>query len=329
MPDRPLASVSLDLDNLWSYLKTHGDSGWEARPTYLPTLCALTTDELARLGVTITFFIVGADAVRDENQEALRLLTRSGHEVGNHSFEHEPWLHLYPADQLEEEIERAHDAVKRATGKDPVGFRGPGFSWSPTLLEVLSRRYLFDASTLPTYLGPLARAYYLWTTDLPPEERETRKKLFGTLRDGLRPVKPYHWTLEGDRRLLEIPVTTIPGLKTPFHLSYLLYLSRYSEALMDAYLALALHACRWTGTEPSFLLHPLDLLGAEDAPELSFFPAMDLPRSRKLQIFRKVMGRLSEHFHLVPMSVHAKALIAAGALPTRPAGPVPALPQYA
>jgi hypothetical protein len=27
---RPLLSVSLDADNLWSYMKTHGDAGWQA-----------------------------------------------------------------------------------------------------------------------------------------------------------------------------------------------------------------------------------------------------------------------------------------------------------
>ncbi len=31
---RPLASISLDVDNLWSYMKTHGDAGWEQRPSY-------------------------------------------------------------------------------------------------------------------------------------------------------------------------------------------------------------------------------------------------------------------------------------------------------
>jgi hypothetical protein len=31
----PAASISLDLDNLWSYLKTQGVSGWESFPSYL------------------------------------------------------------------------------------------------------------------------------------------------------------------------------------------------------------------------------------------------------------------------------------------------------
>ena len=28
------ASLSLDLDNKWSYLKTHGDPDWESFPSY-------------------------------------------------------------------------------------------------------------------------------------------------------------------------------------------------------------------------------------------------------------------------------------------------------
>ena len=35
MSPRPLASISLDLDDLWSYLKTHGDQSWPERPSYL------------------------------------------------------------------------------------------------------------------------------------------------------------------------------------------------------------------------------------------------------------------------------------------------------
>ena len=30
---KPLASISLDLDNQWSYMKIHGDEGWDAYPS--------------------------------------------------------------------------------------------------------------------------------------------------------------------------------------------------------------------------------------------------------------------------------------------------------
>lgn len=309
MRTRPLASVSLDLDNLWSYLKTHGDPGWKTRPSYLDRFLPLVLDLLDELGISITFFVVGLDATREENAAALSEITRRGHEVGNHSFEHEPWLHLYSRDALELEIRRAEEAIVEATGQRPVGFRGPGFSWSPLLLEILERRaYLYDASTLPTYVGPLARAYYFRTGNLSAQEREERKGLFGGFRDGLRPVKPYRWRLINGRTLLEIPVTTIPGIKTPFHLSYLLYLSRISERLMMTYLHTALLACRLTRTEPSYLLHPLDLLGGDEVTELGFFPGMDLPGARKRALFRKVLETLGTRFRLVNMSTHARAI---------------------
>ena len=35
---KTIASLSLDLDNKWSYLKTHGDPGWESFPSYLGIL---------------------------------------------------------------------------------------------------------------------------------------------------------------------------------------------------------------------------------------------------------------------------------------------------
>ena len=91
-------------------------------------------------------------------------------------------------DQIVADLVAAEDAIAEATGERPLGFRGPGFSWSPQLLEVLAERgYLYDASTLPTYLGPLARAYFLATARISTEQRRQREDLFGSFRDGLAP----------------------------------------------------------------------------------------------------------------------------------------------
>jgi hypothetical protein len=303
------AALSFDLDNLWSYLKTHGDPGWSKYPTYLPRLLPEILDILARRSLRLTFFVVGRDAVRPENAAALAELAPAGHEAGNHSFEHEPWLHTYDRGRIEAEVRTAEEAVAAATGVRPEGFRGPGFSWSPELLEVLADRgYLYDASTLPTFLGPLGRAYYFARSRFAAAERAERSRLFGGLRDGLRPSGPYRWVLPSGRRLTEVPVTTIPGLKTPFHLSYLLYLSRFSESLMDLYLDLALAACRTAGFGPSFLLHPLDFLGPEDAPGLAFFPGMDLDRKAKIRCAGRVLDRLAERFEIVPLGEYVRGL---------------------
>jgi len=306
---KPMASVSFDLDNLWSYQQTHGDAEWRRYGSYLPVLMPPLLECLARASCAITFFVVGADAVREENLAALQMIPAHGHEVGNHSFNHECWLQLYSKAQLEEEVERAEAALLAATGQRPLGFRGPGYSWSPTLLEVLAQRgYLYDASTLPTYLGPLARAYFLRSTRMTKEERQQRQGLFGPFRNGFRPVRPYQWRLPDGQRLLEIPVTTMPVLKLPFHLSYLLYLAGTSERLMYAYLNAAIALCRMARLEPSFLLHPLDVLGRDQVPQLAFFPGMDMPGARKQRILAGVLDVLATHYRLVPMGVHARAL---------------------
>lgn len=306
------ASISLDADDLWAYLRTHGNPEWESRPSYLPLFFPCALDLLDELELKITFFVVGFDAARPENADGLRAVVARGHEVANHSYAHEVWLQQYSEAELTDDLERAETALIAATGQRPIGFRGPGFSWSSTLLRVLHQRgYRYDASSLPTYIAPLARLYFLARTTLPPEEKQRRNALFGSFRDGLRPVRPYRWDMGAGHTLLEIPVTTVPGVKVPFHMSYLLYLARFSTALMDSYLWAAIVACRAAGVGPSFLLHPLDVLGAEHAPGLAFFPGMDLSAGRKQELLRRVLRTLGTHFDLVPMGVHAERLLAA------------------
>ena len=304
---KPIASLSLDLDNKWSYLKTHGDPGWERLPSYLDVVVPRVLEFLAARHLTITVFIVGQDAALDKNRELLRALATAGHEIGNHSFHHEPWLHLYSEEQTETELGRAEEHIERATGQRPRGFRGPGFSLSPATLRILARRgYRYDASTLPTFLGPLARAYYFMRTPLTPEQREQRKLLFGTFAEGWQPLGPYRWRTNAGE-LLEIPVTTMPIFRVPFHVSYLLYVSAVAPRLAIDYFRAVLAFCRFTGTEPSVLLHPLDFLGREDAPDLAFFPAMSLARERKLELVSHVIDLLSTRFAVHTVGAHAEA----------------------
>ncbi|MFN0141462.1 MAG: polysaccharide deacetylase family protein [Pyrinomonadaceae bacterium] len=304
-----LASLSLDLDNKWSYMKTHGDAGWETFPSYLDVVVPRTLEFLAERDLTITFFIVGQDAALEKNHAALRQIADAGHEIGNHSFNHEPWLHLYSKEELRGEFEKAEAAIGRVYDKKLVGFRGPGYSLSPAVLEVLAERgYEYDCSTLPTYIGPLARAYYFFKSPTMSDgEKEKRKKLFGKLSDGFQTLRS-HFVDVADRTLVEIPVTTFPLIKTPIHASYLLYLSTFSRAGALAYWRSALLACKLTGVQPSLLLHPLDFLCGDDVSELKFFPGMEMPLARKLNIMSDILSIYAENFEVVSMGEHAAAV---------------------
>lgn len=302
-----LASLSLDLDNKWSYLKTHGDAGWEKFPSYLDVVVPRALDVLGERGLSITFFVVGQDAAIESNTAALRSIADAGHEIGNHSFNHEPWLHLYEPAQLRDDFSRAEDAIYAATGQRTVGFRGPGFSFSPEVLAELARRgYQYDASTFPTFLGPLARYYYFLRSNLSGGDRDQRKQLFGKFSEGFRPLKPYAWPgLE--RELIEIPVTTMPLVRAPIHLSYLLYLAQASELVALNYFRMALTMCDLRGVEPSILLHPLDFMGCDDDQDLSFFPAMKSPAAAKLRLVGKALDMLAKGRRVVTMREHAAA----------------------
>jgi hypothetical protein len=76
---------------------------------------------------------------------------------------------------------------------------------------------------------------------------------------------------------------------------------------------LGLTMCRLRGVEPSIILHPLDFLGAEDAPEVSFFPGMDLPRDHKLAVLETYLDEVERQFDVVSMSEHARRIEARGA----------------
>lgn len=313
---KPPASLSVDLDNKWSYLKTHGDQGWREFPSYLDQAVDHILEFADQRSLQLSVFVVGQDAALTRNAKAMAALGESRHEIANHSFHHEPWLHLKGPAEIRSEIEEAHEAIGAATGRSPVGFRGPGFSISPSAIDSLIEiGYDYDASTLPTFIGPLARAYYFRRSSIDAEELDKREKLFGQIGEVMRPLKPYRWTT-GAGSLLEIPVTTMPLTRTPIHATYLLYIARYSEALARYYLRLAIALCRLRGVQPSLLLHSLDFLGGDEVEDLEFFPGMDMAGATKRRLVGDYVDQLARDFRPVTMAQHVREIDDAG-LPYR------------
>lgn len=311
---KPVASISLDLDNLWSYLKTQGAPGWETFPSYLDLVVPRILDTLERCGQRITFFIVGQDATLESNRAALKSIAEAGHEIANHSFMHEPWLHLYGREQLHQEIRDAENVIASVTGKTARGFRGPGFSTSPLVREVLAERgYAYDASIFPSALGPVARLFFFLNSKLSAEEKEQRKGLYGKFSDAFGSLHPFAW----ENGLVEVPVTTMPLLRLPVHTTYLMFLAQKSEWLARFYWNTAVTLCRVRGVAPSLLLHPTDFLDEQDVPEMNFFPGMKLPAARKTALIEHTIRSLQQHWQTGTMSEHAAASVLPGAASAR------------
>jgi peptidoglycan/xylan/chitin deacetylase (PgdA/CDA1 family) len=313
---RPVASVSVDLDNLWAYLKTHGDPDWSRLPSFLPTAVPRLLDVLGTHRITATFFAVGMDVEREDGAKAVAAVSAAGHEVANHSYRHEPWLHRYSRAELAQELARTEEAIVAAGAPRPAGFRGPGYSVSADLLAVLAERgYTYDASVLPTWIGPLARAFHNRTA--PPAAADDRRdELFGGFSRVLAPNHVHRWRLADGTHLAELPVTTMPLLRVPVHGAYVLLLHAMSPRLARAYFATAIRLCRSLGVGPSLLVHPTDVLGGAEAPGMEFFPGMAVPARQKIALLDWMLATLRRHFDVVGTGLHVERTGAR--LPTRP-----------
>jgi peptidoglycan/xylan/chitin deacetylase (PgdA/CDA1 family) len=99
---------------------------------------------LSAAGVRATFFVEGWNGVH--HPEAVAEVVRRGHELGMHGWTHEPWAQL-DADDEDARATRATEALSRAAGTRPVGFRAPGGARSPRTEAMLCRLgYRYDAS---------------------------------------------------------------------------------------------------------------------------------------------------------------------------------------
>lgn len=311
----PPAAVSLDLDNQWTYLRSHGREAWREYPSFLNLAVPRILDFFRARKMAITFFIVGRDADQDVHREVLAQIANDGHEVGNHTYGHEPDFNILGPGQIAEEIARAEIAIERATGLRPAGFRGPAYKLCRSALEILQKRgYRYDATTFPTYLTPLAGAYQRFTSLPAARDGGRRGSLFDSLRDGARPIAPYRWEL-AEGSLLEVPVTTMPVLKLPIHLTYLNFLAGFSPWLAHSYFLFALRLCRATGVGPSLLLHATDFLGCDDVNGLGFLPGMKRQSVEKIELLDKIIADYRRFFTVLPLGQFAAAVESEGGLP--------------
>ena len=293
---RNAASVSLDLDNHWAYLRTHGDEGWRDFPSYLSVAAPRIVDFFAESGVKPTIFIVGKDLELNDGQEAVSTFAQLGYEIANHSDNHRADFHSLDEQEIAAEITSCAQKITSLTGRKPVGFRGPSFQISEKIAKILiSEGYRYDASSYPTSIGPLARAYHLFHANLTLAEKRAQRHLFGGFRSAFAPLDIHRWVVE-DSSIVEIPVTTMPLLRLPIHFTYLNFLADKSETLAILYLNFALMLLRATGVRPSLLLHATDFLGCDDNPIPKFLPGMKRPHQDKIKFLSRVFSRFEKHY---------------------------------
>ena len=268
-------SVSVDLDGLGCYAAIHGldltldDRALRAVPeAAVQRLCEALGE------VRGTFFVIGREA--DIAPARLHAAAAAGHEIGSHSHEHDYALSRRERAEIAADLEKADLAIEAAAGVRPRGFRAPGYTLSPQLLEaVRGRGYVYDSSLLPSPPYYAAKAAVMAAR-------------FGRSASILGGVGQL-FARRGPHRLLgvrEMPIATLPLLRAPLIGTVVL-------AAGDG-IASWLAQAGAAGGHFNLELHGIDALDRSDVPPqiATVQPGLRTPAAEKLRRLRALIGSL-------------------------------------
>jgi peptidoglycan-N-acetylglucosamine deacetylase len=123
---------------------------------------------LTRYGLRQTFFVPGWCIER--YPQTVEAILAAGHELGHHGYMHEKLNQIGRAEE-QETLERGIEAIVKASGRRPRGFRAPSYSFSRHTLELLfDAGFAYDSSLkgddIPYLLTDGARTLVELPTDL-------------------------------------------------------------------------------------------------------------------------------------------------------------------
>ncbi len=205
-------------------------------------------DALDLRGVKATFFVLGW--IAEVAPDLVAEIARRGHDVGSHGHMHRLLQHLGP-DDFARDLDQSLVALSRATRRDIMCFRAPGFSLSPretwALPILASRGITLDSSF---FLTGRAHGGY-------PLDRS----------------RPFDIVLGDGRTLLEVPVVPlrVGGRELAFSGG------GYLRILPKPVLQAAFQSCELRRTPAIVYLHPREL----DPDQ----PRMHLPLARRFKYY--------------------------------------------
>lgn len=141
-------------------------------------------DIFARHNVKATFFVLGW--IADRYPELINDVSKAGHEIACHSFRHRMVSSLTP-DEFKRDTEQAINAVVKACGLMPSGYRSP--SWGMKRDMVWAYEILADFG-------------FSWDSSIFPIKHD----IYG---EPAAPRTAFHVRLPSGRAMIEVPASTV------------------------------------------------------------------------------------------------------------------------
>jgi polysaccharide deacetylase family protein (PEP-CTERM system associated) len=125
-------------------------SAWDRYPSRVVANTQRILRLLAEFDLHATFFILGW--IADRHPELVSDIAARGHEIATHGYWHEIVYRQTPA-EFAADLRQSLDAIKRACGLQPVGYRAPSFSITKQSLWALKvmrdHNLQYDSSIFP------------------------------------------------------------------------------------------------------------------------------------------------------------------------------------
>lgn len=305
-----LAAISVDLDSLPHYCRIHGlpETLLDERARGLVATHAVPRllELFEAAGTPATFFVIGSDLAEPRLVSALKAARSAGVELASHSFSHDYALSRQSFEACLADLTRAEEQLLALVGVRPVGFRAPGYTLSPALLQAaIARGYTYDSSTFPAAPYYLAKASVMGALALlgrPSRAILDTPAVLLAPRVPYRPdgLSPY---ARGKAGLLELPMTVTPWTRLPC-------IGTFAVAAPLRLVTAAFDACAQDRLF-NFELHALDVLDESDGiPPQLVAQQRDagIPASKKLARLAGLFARLGEGRERVTLAQAASRL---------------------
>lgn len=264
-----LSALSVDLDSLTHYLRIQGlpESLLDERARAVIAEKAIPRflELFAKANAPATFFVVGNDVSAPGMKRALLAAHAAGVELASHSFSHDYALSRRTREEIEGDLIRCEEAMADLEVK-PQGFRAPGYTLSPAMLQaVAARGYEYDSSTYPAVPYYLAKASVMGTLAAlgrPSKAILDSPKVLFAPRTPYRPDLAAPYT-RGVAPLVELPMAVAPVTRLPF-------IGTYATMMPWPVVELTFRSLH-RDTLFNFELHAIDVLDETDGipPELA------------------------------------------------------------
>jgi polysaccharide deacetylase family protein (PEP-CTERM system associated) len=270
--EKMVNAFTVDFEDWYQGLEIHKIDTWHKFESRIERNCQKILEVLKAHDVKATFFVLGYLA--EKYPHLIKMIHELGHEVGSHGYSHSQVFRLTP-EQFSSEISRTNEAVHKAIGKTPIGFRAPIFSiisecyWAFDVLAQNGFRY--DSSIYPTF----NYRYGMVKADRFRHERSST---------------------DSNRKIIELPVATATFMKINLPVGGGAYFRIWPYAVTKW----AFHQINRQGRPGIFYIHPWELDPGQ--PKIELPTRLSLTHYHRLGSTEKKLHRLLDDFQFSSMT---------------------------